>query len=1029
LAQVFVVEFQQQRLAMACLGDSTQNDKDKDRETRKLKSQLSGVSWEELADLDSVLEVAQAYLGKTHDGEEFDSEFNGILQRGLRKAVSALSHRIKVVPSQLKQLEPRLSELKERKKRLMSEEALALKNMAAAQLRRVGAPEEIVNAVMFGGVCDKGLLLDIVESGAGAETFNTLCVAMREANSSLPDWVCSLAASKRPETDLLGMCPGGKPHLSEAQLGEIKASRCRCQICEFVVKLRDISKQIGELQQEVDAFRTEISLCNAHRRFARKLLQHFRSSSVGTPFEEDEPENDPVFASALSFEADDDGALMKHRQAQDEWGKLENTLTLADLPLRIVFLDKSGSMGGDVITYEALLIALHNSLHPTHGSTLTILFAAPGETQIVLRRPSDAPVEISVGLGSATWFNEPVLRTLRFLAPLVEKLDMQSWLKEFGQPPLQVLCMTDGFDNCSASHVRTLHGLVRELKQISGPVTQKKIYLPIVGRAQRHLALLEADSPQVPVWLTWIATGVGGSTLLNGKLPKEVCLVDAVAAPIFRDALADLPQESARCTQQADMDIQKKHISVQQSTAVSRARYRAHAVSMQSSDVVTSRQHPAVAWGAGSRVQVKTNIPGRVPKAAVVLRVVADAQPSRYELLFDDETTGVVEGAMLVGSPCMPATLLRVRQGASGPRSPQAPHGYLSRTALPSMQRLQVLAVVDALTRDMATTLQSIESTSNLLSLENAVSLISGGEEVLGEVATRLEGNVKSAQSALDVVAQPQLSRSDPSEVLLDVLHVVGSSAANLLPEDRAVAQRFLSAALEIIACGGSVVPEYVGHQLAVVARLAEANTVRRIRLDGEELEKWQTKMAFPLRELLATLLKRGLLETFPTVEGEALLAREDARPCLVAIWRFFDPSLLRSGVEDSLRRAVNRFQRLQPAFSFCASRCSSKEAILSRSGTSICSTSSVDEGEQDPAIKHVHVSDERRSCGAALSGPARMQGMPESSTQTLVSLSVTARDNSCTRPSSRGRHGIRSPPQTRIHLLESLSALPLRVC
>merc|ERR1711879_1010964 len=50
--------------------------------------------------------------------------------------------------------------------------------------------------------------------------------------------------------------------------------------------------------------------------------------------------------------------------------------------------------------------------------------------------------------------------------------------------------------------------------------------------------------------------------------------------------------------------------------------------------------------------------------------------------------------------------------------------------------------------------------------------------------------------------------------------------------------------------------------------------------------------------------------------EHVILAGIEQRRPMLLSIWRFFDPSMQRAhGQEDALRRAVNRFQRLRPAF------------------------------------------------------------------------------------------------------------------
>merc|ERR1719356_860738 len=121
-----------------------------------------------------------------------------------------------------------------------------------------------------------------------------------------------------------------------------------------------------------------------------------------------------------------------HRQAQQQWNIVEQTLNPNDFPLRVVFLDKSGSMGCDAVTYDSLQLALQNCIYPSSGSTLTFLFAGPGETQIILRRPGDEPVQIQISLGCSTWFNEPIFRTLQSLAPIVERLDTEAWMQTWG---------------------------------------------------------------------------------------------------------------------------------------------------------------------------------------------------------------------------------------------------------------------------------------------------------------------------------------------------------------------------------------------------------------------------------------------------------------------------------------------------------------------------------------------------------------------------------------------------------------------
>ena len=119
------------------------------------------------------------------------------------------------------------------------------------------------------------------------------------------------------------------------------------------------------------------------------------------------------------------------------------TTTLAvhdeDFPMKIYFLDKSGSMGCNDFTKHALGLASVSVMEPEQGSNLVFFLAAPGETQVFHRRPGDDPMEgFSVELGSGTWFNEPLVRTLLLIAAGVEDLDVEAWSATHrGVPPVQ----------------------------------------------------------------------------------------------------------------------------------------------------------------------------------------------------------------------------------------------------------------------------------------------------------------------------------------------------------------------------------------------------------------------------------------------------------------------------------------------------------------------------------------------------------------------------------------------------------------
>lgn len=232
-------------------------------------------------------------------------------------------------------------------------------------------------------------------------------------------------------------------------------------------------------------------------------------------------------------------ATMHDPQSSHDWNASVGCLSLwdqvaqlqsSDFPVRLFFLDKSGSMGCDKTSLTALGLATNNSLNPQRGSSLVFLLAGPSETQVFFRRPGDEPMDVSVQLGSCTWFNEPVARALLAIAPAVESIGLSEWSRQHGEPPIQVLCMTDGMDNMSPNSVARLPGLVRAIKQITGPQRGGLLYRPIAGSVDAPVEqVLGHEASLVPVWLLWIVLGSGGRQFLEGRIPKEVAIIDAVS--------------------------------------------------------------------------------------------------------------------------------------------------------------------------------------------------------------------------------------------------------------------------------------------------------------------------------------------------------------------------------------------------------------------------------------------------------------------------------------------------------------------
>jgi len=196
-----------------------------------------------------------------------------------------------------------------------------------------------------------------------------------------------------------------------------------------------------------------------------------------------------------------------------------------DFPLRIFFLDKSACMGFCDAQFQCLALAAVNAMSPAQGSSLTFLLSAPGETQIVFRQPRDPPCRMLVALGTATWFNEPVVKVLEALAFAMEEVQTGLVVRG-GEPPVQVVCFTDGMDNMSHGEVRSLQGLVDAVNRIVGPKKNEVLYQPLTKLGQRK-EFTASGAQKIPVWLFWVLIGPGAQPLLN-SVPNEITLVNAV---------------------------------------------------------------------------------------------------------------------------------------------------------------------------------------------------------------------------------------------------------------------------------------------------------------------------------------------------------------------------------------------------------------------------------------------------------------------------------------------------------------------
>merc|ERR1712224_261243 len=150
--------------------------------------------------------------------------------------------------------------------------------------------------------------------------------------------------------------------------------------------------------------------------------------------------------------------------------------------------------------------------------------------------------------------------------------------------------------------------------------------------------------------------------------------------------------------------------------------------------------------------------------------------------------------------------------------------------------------------------------------------------------------------------------------------------------------------------------------QLGSFADIAQEKATRRMRVESEELDAWYQELAKPLTALLDMSVELGLLGTHVRSDGEVLQARQEARACFIALRRFFDPASTRSGMEDSLRRCVNRFQRLRPTFKASVSKSSSMDTVTTCSPETSEGSSAADALQED---RPVSSSSRRSSCSS----------------------------------------------------------------
>merc|ERR1719281_2081707 len=367
------------------------------------------------------------------------------------------------------------------------------------------------------------------------------------------------------------------------------------------------------------------------------------------------------------------------------------------------------------------------------------------------------------------------------------------------------------------------------------------LYVPVLPGTNAQPAVADAGEAaaagsvaKVPVWLCWIACGIGGLDRAR-KAPPEILFVDAVTTPVLRDeAAAPAPRlcDLVRVRASSGSDTSGSGRSTAASEADRRGNVdRATKASWARARVATARVSGAAPtsystkWAPGHRVRIRGE-PGRPKKTGVVLKVAespeADtassdgastesAAPQNYVILLDDEEREiVVSAADIIGAPIAPVSLMR--PSGSSRRAPgsgagagimSGSHGVLARRGDMETQRLQALRLVDLATTDLTALFggsgEGMTRSGNVLALEDACQIAqSGAEEVDAAVAARLETKLQVSKDCMRVVASGAASAASEADqasgAILDALMQAGRAATGLAPEDREVSQRLTSA-------------------------------------------------------------------------------------------------------------------------------------------------------------------------------------------------------------------------------------------
>mmetsp|Transcript_72825 Transcript_72825/g.199836 ORF Transcript_72825/g.199836 Transcript_72825/m.199836 type:complete len:549 (-) Transcript_72825:327-1973(-) len=533
------------------------------------------------------------------------------------------------------------------------------------------------------------------------------------------------------------------------------------------------------------------------------------------------------------------------------------------------------------------------------------------------RAGAPPPEHMHIPLGSATWFNEPVIRCLVSLAPAVEALleaTRRGDVAEFhsGEPPLAVFCLTDGMDNLSPPALGSLHSLISAIGGLVGPTGGRPLYEPLSplerGSAVRRLAppseggrgMRRSDSAsvaeRVPVWLTWVVLGEAGRQFTEAPQPSAITLVDATPLSSRDGGAGEL---EAACSRAVAIDGGE---GVQPGQLVLVHQPAGAVVPTAAREAVVLDVEDAAGEGDAGGAQTAMGAPRGTGRSLVVLYV-------------DRSGSGVEHGV----------SETRCQQIVPHPSAAyaQAPSAATSASSRPSAEA--TLALVDAALNDPRSLAHAAKVNGT------GCKVVPASTPVPPVEPERLRAVCSLAAEAIEPLSYGPL----PQNLVIKLMVTLGRAARTLDAADRAVAQRIASAAVAEITAGRTVLSghfyEHFGGAAAPAPQPHSSSAPRdafqfRRRASSttaadEAAAKREEALCAPALALLERLTELGVVKANERSFGcsrpqcacsaklqQAFTAWDPNMPSLAAAQQLVHPA-----AGDSIARCVEHYHRAYP--------------------------------------------------------------------------------------------------------------------